>query len=303
MRIVRIVVGMDFSTTSTDAAKWITDVFAPTAELLLVHVIDLPARPDFLRGSLPTHEAMESAARGFAESRLRDIAMSLGSATARTEIRVGTPHEVLTEAARSMQADLVLVGQHGDRRRPWKPLGTTAERLVRTSRLPVLVVGGSPAAAPRRIVVAVDESDLAPHVLAWTRDLATRFEAVTIVVHVLSNAAVSHVASVAAVTTRDDDVVAESIERAMSEEGMRWLEQLAMTGAGLEHASAMVTFGDAGDAILALAEDSGADLIVLGRRGTGTLLPAVLGSTVSTVLHGAKCPVLVVTEPEDTPGP
>jgi nucleotide-binding universal stress UspA family protein len=46
--------------------------------------------------------------------------------------------------------------------------------------------------------------------------------------------------------------------------------------------------------ILAEAETHGADLIVLGSHGHGALYELLVGSVTSGVLHGAKCPVLVV---------
>ena len=76
-------------------------------------------------------------------------------------------------------------------------------------------------------------------------------------------------------------------------------ERLAtLVGESLGHGrvESIVAHGHPGDAILETARDIGADLIILGRRGRGTLIPAVAGSTVSTVLHGASRPVLVVTE-------
>jgi nucleotide-binding universal stress UspA family protein len=42
-----------------------------------------------------------------------------------------------------------------------------------------------------------------------------------------------------------------------------------------------------------------ADLIILGRNSTGVVAPAFLGSTIGTVLHDARCPVLVVTKPAE----
>jgi universal stress protein A len=60
--------------------------------------------------------------------------------------------------------------------------------------------------------------------------------------------------------------------------------------------TARVTYGKAGDEALAMADEMHADLIVLGRHGAGLVRPLVLGTTVNTVLHGAKCPVLVVVD-------
>jgi nucleotide-binding universal stress UspA family protein len=37
-------------------------------------------------------------------------------------------------------------------------------------------------------------------------------------------------------------------------------------------------------------------LIVIGRYGVGRVLPTLLGSVVGSVVHGARCPVLVVSE-------
>ena len=46
--------------------------------------------------------------------------------------------------------------------------------------------------------------------------------------------------------------------------------------------------------IVALAEDIGADLIVMGSRGLGGLRRALMGSVSDSVVRHAHCPVLVV---------
>lgn len=55
--------------------------------------------------------------------------------------------------------------------------------------------------------------------------------------------------------------------------------------------------GDPAIAILENAEHSGADLIVIGSRGLGTLKEWVLGSVSHHVVQHAKIPVLVIKAP------
>jgi nucleotide-binding universal stress UspA family protein len=55
--------------------------------------------------------------------------------------------------------------------------------------------------------------------------------------------------------------------------------------------------GDAPEALVELARSRGADVIVIGSRGLGTVKGTVLGSVSSAVVHRADRPVLVVKEP------
>ena len=300
MRIEKVVVGMDFSAPAVAGARWLAKHVAPAAELVLVHAIDVPTPPPFVRDALPPAADIETAARDFAETRLRELASSLPAATVRIEIRVGRPHDVLAAVAEEVGADLVLVGPHGERPRPWKLLGTSAERLVRTSPVPVLVAIDARDAAPRRLLAPVDDADITLHVLDWARRVAESFDGEVTVLHVLDGGEHSHVSVMAQLLTRDYGSASKRVEDAAREAGVRWLETLTATGLGRDRVNAAVTFGKAGDAILAMAQDMESDLIVIGRRGSGQVMPAMLGSTVGTVLHGSACPVLVVTEPRDS---
>ncbi len=59
-----------------------------------------------------------------------------------------------------------------------------------------------------------------------------------------------------------------------------------------------VETGEPGLAIVAAAEEIGADVIVIGSRGRGAIKRALLGSVSSHVVHNASCPV-VVTQTHD----
>ena len=50
--------------------------------------------------------------------------------------------------------------------------------------------------------------------------------------------------------------------------------------------------------IVRLAEERGADLIVMATHGRGFISHAILGSTTERVVRRAPCPVLVIRRPE-----
>lgn len=87
------------------------------------------------------------------------------------------------------------------------------------------------------------------------------------------------------------------VDRAWSLAEQEASEALERTVAGLgtEAPVEQVTrTGDAGPAICRMAEEVGADVVVVGSRGRGAIKRALLGSVSTHVTANAPCPVVVV---------
>jgi len=271
-RLDRIVIGMDFGEPALAAATWVAEDFAPEAELVLVHALGLEPAPL----GAPLREMTESVAtvaREFGTERLRRVAAGLGR-NARVEVRDGRPAPIIAEVAHACGADLIVVGPHGGRADRPRGIGSTAERLVRMSSIPVLVATEAPSGRPERLLVPVDDVELTAAVLEWAALLMRRDGAAVTLAHVVT--APSAVAA-----------------------GEAWLAGLARDIRDAGRVAVEVTVGAPGAAIAAAARRLSADLIVMGRRGQGRVFPGEVGSTVSEVLRGATCPVLLVTDAAD----
>lgn len=140
------------------------------------------------------------------------------------------------------------------------------------------------------IVLATDGSDHAERALGYARDLALRDGAEVIVVH-----AFEPIPGYLGVETKSE--VAARHVSAGREIADRAREQLMDAGVDVE---AEVLQGPPAEAILRVAEGRGADLIVMGTRGRGSLTSLLLGSVSHHVLAHSKVPVMVVSaEKED----
>lgn len=64
--------------------------------------------------------------------------------------------------------------------------------------------------------------------------------------------------------------------------------------AGVSDVRPISHHGDPATTIISTAEEEGADLIVMGRRGVGALSALLVGSVSQTVVNKAHCPVTVV---------
>jgi nucleotide-binding universal stress UspA family protein len=294
MTYERVVIATDFSDASISAAKWASQQFAPDAELILAHAVELPHRPLFARTALPSNDVIKQAVLDFATTRLDEIAHFLSADKVRREIRRGSPEAVVQELVKEYDADLVVIGPHGHRARTTKFLGTTADRIVRTAPVSVLVATQPRHQRPQQLLVPIDDAGDTPALLSRVRQLADDWDARVTLLHVWSESLYSYVASISYAQAHDDAKAVREIQESINGEGRRWLDTLASNGFRNDRVEVLIAHGNAGDVTVRFAQQVNADLIVLGRRGSGLVAPAMMGSTLGTVLHGARCPVLVV---------
>jgi nucleotide-binding universal stress UspA family protein len=145
-RIRRVLHPTDFSRASAAAFKRAIDMAkANKAELLLVHVMN-PVVPIMGDGyvSPNVYEDMEAAARAGSQKQLSRLILKAKRAGARVKglLLEGVAHERIAQAARSRQADLVIIGTHGRTGFAKLFLGSVASRVVTVSPCPVLTVRG-----------------------------------------------------------------------------------------------------------------------------------------------------------------
>jgi nucleotide-binding universal stress UspA family protein len=293
----RIVIGVDFSEASGDAARWATRYFAPGAEVILAHVMALPHAPPILRGRSARRDLLVETLRDGAEHRLRDLSLSLSSERIWIDVREGEAADTLARIADEYSADVVVCGAHGERV-GLEGIGSTAEHLVKVSRVPVLLVAHARSAPPAEIMVAVDDTAMATHALGQANASSRASGGRVTAIHVVSATVATSVLAAAATAAGAPQVDAPVRFPAIAANGPGpWLTRVVAAGVPSDRANSEVAFGDPAVEIVGAAERLGADLLIMGRRRAGGVRRAVLGSVVSGVLRRAPCPVLVLVEP------
>ena len=145
-RIRRILHPSDFSSASRAAFKRALELARTSrAPLIIIHVIE-PSVPMIGEGYIPpqTYEAIEASARAYAKRGLDKLVKQARKANVRATARMleGSPHERIVRAARSLRADLIVMGTHGRAGLARLILGSVASRVVALAHCPVMTVRG-----------------------------------------------------------------------------------------------------------------------------------------------------------------
>ena len=106
---------------------------------------------------------------------------------------------------------------------------------------------------------------------------------------------VQEAASLLQLATQDSDAIAAAAVEAG--------EHLMAEGAALLDAAGMgysmeVVLGEPGSVLVDMAEQLGADMVIIGARGMGAIESALVGSVSKAVISRCSRPVLVVRAPE-----
>jgi nucleotide-binding universal stress UspA family protein len=215
-----------------------------------------------------------------------------------TAVLPGRPATVIAERARAMGADLIVVGSRGHGRISSMLLGSVSSELVDHAPAPVLVARGT---SIERVLLAWDGSSCAARAAellrAWPIFAGSS-------VRVVSVADIEVPWWTGFPEPGSPELMPTFVEAA--EASRRHRDELVLGMTETLRAAGLATTGDRleGDAateLLARANATKTDLIVLGTHGRTGLARLVIGSVARNVLHHATSSVLIVREKDPHP--
>jgi len=274
MDINRILVAVNSLSSREAALDRALEVARSTgAELYVLHAV--PASEGFSFGAAERLRRMAA---------MRSRAEDAGVAVQTVE-QHGDPAEVIELHANARQVDLIVMGS--EPRRGWGRRSSVAERVIRRTKVPTLVVASDTpdsGTAFRNVLVAVDLSPASKDVLRAAVALTADQPAKLTVMHTVKG-----VEAADAVQSPARWMVPEYRTQVV-EDARESVEALVSTVPATIAARVVVSTGPAARAIVEHAADVNADLIVVGRsRGF-----KVLGATALRVLRKNARALLVI---------
>jgi nucleotide-binding universal stress UspA family protein len=139
-----ILVPVDFSPTSINAVRAAAGIAAPDGDLTLLHVIDERFINDAVAAGLGTSDEITGRLRERAEIDFTTLLddQERGQVTIERMIVVGTPFVEILKIARDLDLPMIVMGVRGRSTPPPEEVlfGSTAEKVLRGTRVPVLCV-------------------------------------------------------------------------------------------------------------------------------------------------------------------
>lgn len=285
LRLGRILVATDFKSeaeTATEFAGLLAKHFS--SKLTVAHVLDLSlaTRSESAVPGWPLdkmrHDSAESMERTL--NQLTDQGLNVHS----QQIESHNPAASVVSLAQTNEADILVIGTSSRHGLNKLVLGSCAEGIIHHAKCPVVTIGPkvkrsfADGLKLRTVVFATDlhhnAQEKAATALAFAKDSLAK----VYMCHILE----------ALPADRFDaaDLRVES-ELAL----LRLVPPTTYEWCNMEY---VIVPGDAGERIVALAKETGADLIVLGARRTSGYLTRMAKSVVEHVLANSECPVMTI---------
>jgi nucleotide-binding universal stress UspA family protein len=281
----RILLPTDFSTASERALEYAASLARRYGSAIYVtHIISLDGYP------LMAPELAASSLQKMhveAEEKLRKLMKSglLIALPFKAVIQEGNLWPSLEELTEKHEIDLLVVGTHGAGAVRKVLIGSGAEEIFRKAKVPVLTVGPSIAIDPpyevefKNIMFATDFGKSAEREAEYALSLAQEHCARLRLVHVFPH----------------PEAYGESVLALEKEHSMAELRELVPAGSELHcKVDFEVAVGEPVEQILRIADQTKADLIVMGAKARKQLAGNVPYTKAYRVVCAAKCPVLTV---------
>lgn len=287
--VAGVVVGFDGSEHSSIAVDWAAgEAMSRGLPMTMVAATTIPLEGMRFGGSVLSPDAIDDLLerlRIATEARADESRAAHPGLTVEVKVALGSPASVLVEA--SVNADLVVVGSRGMGGFRGLLVGSVGVQVASSASCPVVVIRKEPSPSASVIVVGVDGSELSLAALDFAFAMADRRGWSVRAVHAWEIPAYDVVAAPSGPPPFDVEEFEAAEARAFAESLAGQRER--HPGVAVEE---VIAKGPSARAILDASSD--AALIVLGTRGRGEFVGALLGSVSQGVLHRAKVPVAVI---------
>jgi universal stress protein A len=138
-----VLVPVDFSACSANAVRAALAIAAPDGDITLLHVIDEHFIGDAVNAGLGSREEIQNRLRERAEADFEVMLadMDLKGLDVERMVVVGAPFVEILKIARDLDLPMIVMGVRGRSTPPEELLfGSTAEKVVRGARVPVLCI-------------------------------------------------------------------------------------------------------------------------------------------------------------------
>jgi nucleotide-binding universal stress UspA family protein len=280
-----ILVGTDFSPASEQALEYAASLARHYGSTIyLTHIISLDGYP--LMGPETAVLAVKRV-HVEAEKKFREVLKSglLMALPYKLLIEEGDLWPAVEELIKKHEIDLLVVGTRGRGAVGKVLIGSGAEEIFRKAKVPVLTVGPSTGKEAlyemefKNILFATDFGRSAEREAKYAFSLAQEHRSRLRFLHVLPHP-----------EAYGEDVLALEKEHHMAQ-----LRELAPGGTELHcKLDYEVAVGEPVEQILRIAQETNADLIVMGAKARGSLAGNVPHTKAYRVVCGAQCPVLTV---------
>ena len=286
-----ILAATDLSAPARHAAERAALVSKATdASLDLLHVANFAPleRLRLLMEAAPVE--MEKQVLDTALQRLQELATGLGqryNVKAGTYVVAGSLLEVLARQCTELATDLLVCGAKGESVLRRLLLGTTAQRILNSTKCPVLVVKQAPHDTYKRLLVPVDFSASSLQAIRQARSIAPQADIVLLHAYEVPFEGRMRYANV------DDEIIKHY--RVVSRQETSYKLDVLCDEAGLlpNKCGQVVLQGDPRMRILEQEQELDCDLIVMGKHGKTLLEELLVGSVTEHILTESQSDVFV----------
>jgi nucleotide-binding universal stress UspA family protein len=241
------------------------------------------------RAEKDARTALASAASRASEALQRDVAVDHC-------VTVGTPAAEIADSALRLKADLVVMGRGAGRPVRDAFLGSTAERMIRQARMPVLIVRLSAPTPYRRPMLGLDLDEAAEPALAMLFRVIPPPRPRATLVHAYDAPYLGKLYGYLS----EDEIKSDErrYRRTVIAKIANVIARALRADAGdmdsIPDFKTYVRYGDARSVLKTAVRTLDTDLLVVGTRGRSGVAYLFLGTVAGDLLRDVRCDVLVV---------